>query len=128
MTANIIIANATIQNFQLFDSDNNNYGMILANQKYSLPLKYSDTFEKQYNLIFFGGGGFLTFWLSINGEIIRVAVYNQPFSLLIQNGTSLRKQLFNKLKITPQSNTFATVPPTFSRPVPDGVLRLDFRG
>jgi hypothetical protein len=128
MSVRIFIENATTQSFLLRDTDNNNFGLIQANQRFALPLNFSDTFEKQYNLIFTNSNAFLSFWLNINSEISRVAVYTQPYTLLIGNETLLRPQLFNKLLITPQSNTFARAPPILAPPVPDGVLRLDFRG
>src|SRR5689334_1515051 len=126
MSARIFIENATMTTFNLVDIDGNNFGQIKAGDSYSLSLNFSENFEKEYHLVM--SNGLLRFWLSINGELIRVDTNVQPFTLLIKIETFLRPQLFNKLLITPKTNTFARSPPDFFPPVPDSVLRLDFTG
>ena len=128
MTTYIHIENATIVNFTLYDVDNNNFGPVYAEQRYSLKLNYSDTFKKQYNLVF--SGGYISFWLNINGELGEINLNNTKFCMLIQ-GTSTRcanLPPYNKIIITPQNNTLARAPLRFTFPVvPDIVLRNDFR-
>src|SRR5437016_1326866 len=124
MTTQIFIENATNQNFTLNDLDGHLFGQINGQNIYSLQLNYSENFEKQYNLFFTGGK--LSFSLDINGEINRVFVFTQPFTLLIEPESRKQPMLFNKLIITPINNSLVRVIPPFAPPVPDGVLRLDF--
>jgi hypothetical protein len=127
MTAQIFIENATNTNFTLNDTDNNNFGQINSNNHYSLQLNYSDNFIKKYNLLF--NGGILNFTLSVNGELQGINANNQPYALLVQIESKLRPRFFNKLVITPANNIFARAKPIiYTPPVPDWVLRNDFRG
>lgn len=133
MSVQIFIENATNLNFTLLDSDNNSYGPVTAQTRYSLKLKYSDTFVKQYNLVF--SGGKLSFWLSINGGLGVVNVYNLPYVFLVQSqpcgsrrGSCNPIPPYNKLIITPQNNTLARPPLVLSPYLPsDEIFRGEFR-
>lgn len=127
MTAYIFIENATNTNFTLKDADNNTFGQIISNNHYSLKLKYSDTFEKKYNLLF--NGGVLNFSLSVNGELQQINANCLAYALLVQREGKLRPNFYNKLIITPANNIFAKAKPVLYMPsVPDRVLRNDFHG
>jgi hypothetical protein len=126
MSVQIFIENATNLNFTLFDTDNNNFGPVAAQTRYSLKLNYSDTFVKQYNLVF--NGGKLSFWLTINGGLGIVNVYGLPYVFLIESQPRTRLPPFNKLIITPQNNTLARAPLVFTPYDPsDNILRNEFR-
>src|SRR5438309_2239262 len=83
MTTYVFIYNLTDINFNLYDNDNNFFGLIKAHRNYSKLLNYSDTFQKQYNLISIGITPEITlsFYLNINGEVARVTGSPQTFLL-----------------------------------------------
>lgn len=69
----IFFYNDTNVTFNLYDADNNFFGTINAIEYCSFKLRYSSTFQKQYNFIQSGQTDGQAFWLDINGELIRVA-------------------------------------------------------
>ena len=129
MTSYIFIENGTNIQFNLVDADVNPYGTITPAGTYSLAFNYSENFEKQYVLVF--GNNQVSFWLSVNGDIIRVA-QNNVVNLQIKNSVCKIRfggtMKYDRLVITPLNNAFARPVPMLSLPVPDYVTRLDFTG
>jgi len=103
MNTEVFIQNVTSQNFELKDIDGNIFGQILAGRSYSLKLTFSSTFEKQYNFVF--PSQVMSFWLNINGEIVRVQNNNQPYTLIVEFENCPVK-FFNKIIIAPQNGVF----------------------
>ena len=89
--------NACGVTFKLYDVDNNFVGEIGPGYMSSLMLNYSSTFQKQYNLIQFGTNNTISFWLDINGELLRVG----PGVAILQIGSLTRLGFANLLNIYP---------------------------
>src|SRR5690349_950706 len=70
MTTRIFFKNDTQYRFELYDIDGNHYGTIRANGFYSLALPYSQSFEKNYNLIGQPNSNIIiSFTIDINGFV-----------------------------------------------------------
>ncbi len=67
MTTQIFFENQTNISFDIYDTDENHYGVCSSGQRNSLTLPYSETSQKQYNLVSINGS--LLFNLNINGEL-----------------------------------------------------------
>ncbi len=111
MTTYIFFENQTTGQFQLKDADNNFFGIIPNGWLVNFELNYSQSFEKQYNIIY-ENGATVSFWLNINADVSRVDTRSGIVKLQIANqGVDGNFYVTNKLIILPNGNS---IPPARS--------------
>jgi hypothetical protein len=111
MTTYIFFDNQTAAQFCLSDADNNFFAIIPGGWLNSVKLNYSQSFEKQYNLIL-DNGSMVTFFLGVAGDVKRVNTGSGIAKLLISNQSSIynRRCTNNKLIIRPNGNSLPPAP------------------
>lgn len=110
MTTYVFFDNQTAAQFTLNDADNNYFSIIPGGWMNSIKLNYSQSFEKQYNLIL--DGQMVTFWLSVSGGVSRINTGSGLARLLISYQGERCKSLNvnNKLIILPNGNSLPYAP------------------
>ena len=125
MTTFIFFDNQTAAQFELFDADNNRFSTIPGGWLNSVKLNYSQSFEKQYNLIL--DGQMISFWLSVSGGVSRVNTGSGIAKLQIAYQGSRCKSLNvnNKLIIRPNGNSLPFAPRVFVPMISNALLLAD---
>jgi hypothetical protein len=89
----LIIKNNSAHTFQLFDADNHYYALIVEGRCYSLRLNYSESFEKEYKLVYHVVDETIAiprkpikFWLTVSGEISQRFENDEHIDLFVVYG------------------------------------------
>ena len=125
MTTYLYLYNQTNVPFVLMDADNNFFANIGAANRYSLKLKFSESFQKKYFLKLANSNQSVAFYLNINGEIASVDTSSGLALLRITIEPRCPPKLNNKLIIYPNGKSLPPAPPELLPPTPLAVLYYD---
>lgn len=123
MTTQTFIDNHTFSTFELYDLDNHLYATVRGGQRYSLTLPFSESFDKQYQLLLPGtAGAVIIFTINING-LLELVQSNSPAYTVYKTTASVTNWFDDNLLVI---NYAGLIPPNPIIPTtPPGVLYYD---